>query len=76
QTGIKYVPTLTFVTDAVPKTAQDIEDALARAAEIDAQVAAKRDGATFAGDPDPYRQPRVDDSEGDEGDEGDEDSGR
>ncbi len=79
QTGIKYVPTITFITDAVPKTAQDIEDALARAAEIDAQVAAKRDGATFAGDPDPYRQPRVDDSEDDEDSEDDgddEDSGR
>ncbi len=72
QTGIKFVPTLTFVTDAVPKTAQDIEEALARAADIDAQVAAKRDGATFAGDPDPYRQPRVDDNADDEPDEPDE----
>jgi len=59
QTGIKFVPTLTFVSDAVPKTAQDIEDALARAREIDAEVAAKRHGAAFAGEPDPYRQPRA-----------------
>ena len=70
QTGIKFVPTLTFVSDAVPKTAQDIEDALARAREIDAEVAAKRQGASFAGDADPYRQPRADDSEDrDDGDE-------
>lgn len=59
QTGVKFVPTLTFVSDAVPKTAQDIEDALARAREIDAAVAAKRHGASYAGEPDPYRQPRV-----------------
>ena len=69
QTGIKFVPTLTFVSDAVPKTAQDIEDALARAREIDAEVAAKREGAAFAGDADPYRQPRAD--EADEPDEPD-----
>lgn len=59
QTGVKFVPTLTFVSDAVPKTAQDIEDALARAREIDAETAAKRTGAAYAGDADPYRQPRV-----------------
>lgn len=63
QTGIKFVPTLSFVTDAVPKTAQDIEDALARAREIDAEVAAQRHGAAFAGDPDPYRQPRTDEAD-------------
>jgi len=50
-----------YGSDAVPKTAQDIEDALARAREIDAEVAAKRQGASFAGDADPYRQPRADD---------------
>ncbi|MBA3410545.1 MAG: 30S ribosome-binding factor RbfA [Geodermatophilaceae bacterium] len=63
QTGIKFVPTLTFVSDAIPKTAQDIEDALARAREIDAEVAAKRHGAAYAGDADPYRQPRADEAE-------------
>jgi len=67
QTGIKFVPTLTFVSDAVPKTAQDIEDALARAREIDAEVAAKRNGAAYAGEPDPYRQPRAE--EPDRGDD-------
>jgi len=74
QTGIKFVPTLTFVSDAVPKTAQDIEDALARAREIDAEVAAKRHGAAYAGEADPYRQPRAetDDEDSDESDETDE----
>lgn len=61
QTGVKFVPTLTFVLDAIPKTAQDIEDALARAREADAQVAATRNGAAFAGEADPYRQPRTED---------------
>jgi len=53
----------------VPKTAQDIEDALARAREIDAEVAAKRHGATYAGDADPYRQPRADETEDEPDDE-------
>ncbi|MDQ3029093.1 MAG: 30S ribosome-binding factor RbfA [Actinomycetota bacterium] len=71
QTGIKFVPTLTFVSDAVPKTAQDIEDALARAREIDAEVAAKRHGAAYAGEADPYKQPRADEDDASDEDDAD-----
>ena len=58
QTGVRFTPTLTFVLDAVPKTAKQIEDLLAVAAAADAEVEAVRKGARPAGDPDPYRKPR------------------
>jgi len=58
QTGVRFTPTLTFVLDAVPETAKQIEDLLAVAAEADAQVEAVRQGARPAGDEDPYRKPR------------------
>lgn len=58
QTGVRFTPTLTFVLDAVPETAKQIEDLLAVAAEADAQVEAVRQGARPAGEEDPYRKPR------------------
>jgi ribosome-binding factor A len=61
QTGVRFTPTLTFVLDAVPDTAKQIEDLLAVAAQADAQVEAVRQGARPAGDPDPYRKAREDD---------------
>jgi ribosome-binding factor A len=64
QTGVRFTPSLTFVLDAVPETAKQIEDLLAVAAEADAQVEAVRQGARPAGDPDPYRKPREDADDG------------
>ncbi|MGI8760368.1 MAG: 30S ribosome-binding factor RbfA [Jatrophihabitantaceae bacterium] len=61
QTGVRFTPTLTFVLDAVPETAQHIDDLLAVAARADAEVQAARQGAAPAGDVDPYRKPREDD---------------
>jgi ribosome-binding factor A len=58
QTGVRFTPTLTFVLDAIPDTAKQIEDLLAVAAEADAEVQAARRGARPAGDEDPYRKPR------------------
>ena len=66
QTGVRFTPTLTFVLDSVPETAQHIEELLAVAAEADARVEQARRDARPAGDPDPYRKPReleTDDSE-------------
>ena len=40
---------------AVPENARHIDHLLAAAAEQDAQVAAAAGGATYAGEPDPYR---------------------
>ncbi|HRA50231.1 30S ribosome-binding factor RbfA [Actinotalea sp.] len=63
QTGIRLTPTLEFIADAVPETAQHLEDALRAAAVRDAEVAALAAAATYAGDADPYK--RADD-DGDE----------
>lgn len=63
QTGVRFTPTLTFVLDAVPETAKHIEALLAEAAQADAEVSAVRAGAVPAGEPDPYRKPREDESD-------------
>jgi ribosome-binding factor A len=60
QTGIKHTPSISFQLDKVPDTARNIEDLVARAREADAAVAASREGAEPAGDPDPYRTPGAD----------------
>ena len=54
-TGVRFTPTLAFVLDKVPDTARDMEDLLARARQADADLARIRQGATPAGDADPYR---------------------
>ena len=59
QTGIKFVPTLTFVADIVPDTARELEEALERVRHADAELARAREGAQYAGDADPYRKPAV-----------------
>ncbi len=65
QTGIKFVPTLTFVADIVPDTARELEDALERARHADAELARAREGAQYAGDADPYKKPAEDDGDDD-----------
>jgi ribosome-binding factor A len=70
QTGIKFVPSLTFIADIVPDTARELEEALERARHADAELARAREGAQYAGDADPYRKP----AEDDESDEDDEDA--
>jgi ribosome-binding factor A len=57
QTGIKHTPSITFEPDTVPDVARNIEELVARARVADAAVAAARQGAKPAGDPDPYRAP-------------------
>jgi ribosome-binding factor A len=59
QTGVRFTPTLTFTPDAIPESAKHIDDLLAVAAAADAQVQAARRGARPAGEADPYRKPRV-----------------
>ncbi|MBD8869084.1 30S ribosome-binding factor RbfA [Nocardioides donggukensis] len=58
QLGMRHVPTLEFVHDALPENARHLDEVLARARESDAAVAANRERATYAGEPDPYRKPR------------------
>lgn len=62
-TGVRFTPTLTFVPDVVPDDARRIEELLAKARDLDAEVARKAVGAEPAGDPDPYREPRTDPDE-------------
>ena len=55
QTGVKHTPSLTFIADAIPEGARQIEDLLAKVAVSDAAVRDAAATATYAGEPDPYR---------------------
>jgi ribosome-binding factor A len=55
QTGIKFTPTLAFVPDVVPEQVGRIDELIAVAKDADAGLAEVRQGATYAGDPDPYK---------------------
>jgi len=59
QLGLRFTPTLTFIEDATPETAKQIEDLLARVQASDAAAAASSEGKEFAGEADPYRRPRL-----------------
>ncbi|MDT7787794.1 MAG: ribosome-binding factor [Pseudonocardiales bacterium] len=61
QTGVRFTPTLTFMTDTVPDTARKMDELLAQAQAADAEVARLAVGASPAGEADPYKAPREDD---------------
>ena len=63
-TGVRFTPTLSFVLDKVPDTAQHMEELLARARAADADLARIREGAKPAGDADPYRVTGGEESDG------------
>jgi ribosome-binding factor A len=63
--GIRLTPTLDFIPDAIPEGAAHLEDLLVTAKAHDAEVAASSTGATYAGDPDPYKKPVEQDIEDD-----------
>ncbi|GAB3274755.1 30S ribosome-binding factor RbfA [Sinomonas notoginsengisoli] len=65
---IRLTPTLEFVADEIPVNASHLEDLLREAKARDAEVARLAEGATPAGDPDPYRKAEDDAPPGD-GDE-------
>jgi ribosome-binding factor A len=58
QLGMRHVPTLEFVADALPATARHLDEVLARARAQDEAAAAAR-GTTYAGGEDPYKKPRT-----------------
>jgi ribosome-binding factor A len=66
QLGMRHVPTLEFIHDALPESARAIDDLLERVRRSDAEVAAAASGAAYAGEPDPYRKPRPTDEDEDE----------
>ena len=61
--ALKFAPTISFVADAMPETTAHMEELLAAARLVDEQVAAKAVGATYAGEPDPYRKPADEDDD-------------
>src|ERR1700710_1570452 len=61
RTGVRFTPTLAFMLDALPESADQINELLERAARADAEVEQARVGAMPAGEADPYRKPREDD---------------
>jgi ribosome-binding factor A len=63
QTGVKSTPSLTFVHDRLPDDARHMEELIVAARERDAGLESLRDGATPAGEADPYRRPRPVDDE-------------
>src|SRR6516225_5294403 len=67
--GLRHTPSLEFVADSLPESAQRIDDLVAAAREADAELARSREGAEWAGDPDPYRKPADDVDDWDEDDE-------
>ena len=56
QLGIRHVPSIEFIHDALPESARAIDDLLQVARAQDEAVAAVRTGATYAGEPDPYKK--------------------
>ena len=52
---IRLTPTISFQLDSLPTTARSIEDALAQAQARDAAIARAAEGASYAGDANPYR---------------------
>ena len=63
QLGMRHTPTIEFIHDALPDSARHIDELLAKARAADAEVHRSAEGASPAGDPDPYRRPAEADEE-------------
>lgn len=63
QLNTRLVPTLEFIPDALPESAEHIAELLREARERDEAVADLAQGARYAGDADPYVKPRDDESD-------------
>ena len=61
--GTRIVPTLTFFPDALSETARNFEDLLDQVRKHDEEIAHLRDTAQPVADSDPYRTPRIRESE-------------
>lgn len=62
--GIRLTPTLEFILDALPEDAAHLDEVMRRAQQRDAELAAARERAAYAGEADPYRKPRQEDEDG------------
>jgi ribosome-binding factor A len=63
QLGLKFTPSITFVADAVPEVARQLDELLAEVRTADARLAERAEGAEYAGEPDPYKRDAEDDDE-------------
>jgi len=61
QLSIRLTPTIEFIADEVPETAAALNDLLAEARARDAEVAKLAAEANYAGEKNPYKEPRKDD---------------
>jgi ribosome-binding factor A len=61
--GLRHSPSIEFVADALPDSARRIDDLVAAAREADEELARAREGATWAGDSDPYKKPAEDEDD-------------
>ncbi|MGB0101517.1 MAG: 30S ribosome-binding factor RbfA [Nocardioides sp.] len=57
QLGLRHAPTLTFIHDALPENARHLDEVLAKAKQLDDQLASER-GSAYAGEADPYKKSR------------------
>ena len=64
--GLRHTPSLEFIEDALPENAQRIDELVAVARQRDEELARAREGAEWAGDPDPYKKPAEDDEDWDD----------
>jgi ribosome-binding factor A len=60
---VRLTPSLEFIADAIPENAAHVASLLAAARESDSRARALAEGAEYAGEPDPYVQPRVQDDD-------------
>jgi ribosome-binding factor A len=65
QTGLRLTPTVEFHLDTMPTTSAHLVAALDEARRRDGELAALREGKTFAGDEDPYKRPRESEADDD-----------
>jgi ribosome-binding factor A len=63
--GIRLTPSLEFIPDALPEGAAHLEDVLVATRAADAELARTRQGASYAGEADPYRKPAEPDDDDD-----------
>jgi ribosome-binding factor A len=60
ETQVRFTPTIAFVADVVPETANHLEELIASARAADEEVARAAADAQPAGDADPYKHPDED----------------
>ncbi|MEI7659142.1 MAG: 30S ribosome-binding factor RbfA [Actinomycetes bacterium] len=57
--GLRITPSIEFFEDGLPESAKALDSLLSKVHELDAEVAALRKNATYAGGEDPYKAPRI-----------------